>query len=223
MTMEKLLHERLREANGLAYNIQKAMGLDPDEDHTWGELFLMIADEIERYYIPLPCDPEGKPWEIGDAGITKSDTDVIVRGYYGGTTLVVEDGNEVRFTLYADELKRPQPKVLDADGEEIKVGQNRYSIRTREYLVVNRVNENRCLCTVLGEDCTLGTCGYEPSDLTNNEPDSLKKLMDDATKHPREYYNDFIGHDVGLRDDEAVNIAVHTHIINRAIAIERGA
>lgn len=54
--------------------------------------------------------------------------------------------------------------------------------------------------------------------------DSLKKLRDDATIPQREYYRRLIGHDVGLKDDEEISVAVHNHIINRAIAlIERGA
>ena len=60
-----------------------------------------------------------------------------------------------------------------------RCGQNRWSIRRRVQVVVNQVGADYCLCTELGNGCMHGTAGFEPSDLTSREPDSLEKLRDD--------------------------------------------
>lgn len=280
----KLLLERLRDGE-LDYCIGEKAGE-------------VLADEIEHYYIPRPRFEDGEPVQFGDEFIidrymTEPETLKRISIYneellkewnqYHGLDRVYElnfcrpnceDGKEPI-------IKRPQPKVLDADGIEIKVGDTvwrtsgNYPWRVDEITTDGRVGildddglgdyadpknltHNEPILDADGVPIKVGDVVWSinsdkggpvkkikgdnievhcdsipytqgshfyasPSQLTHNEPDSLEKLMDDATKPQRQYYNDFIGHDVGLCDDEEVNVAVHTHIINRAIAIERGA
>lgn len=171
LIMKKLLHERLRD---------KELFLD------YPEIANFIADEIEHYYMSLPCDSDGKPWKIGDAGRLKDEIKVIIRGYYGGTTLVLENENGVMYTCDVDELKRPQPKVLDADGVEIKVGDTVWHIPTGKKYTAESIY------TAYDGDilvkCTAG--GLNVKNLTHKEPDSLEKLRDDMLNYWNECENE---------------------------------
>lgn len=118
--------------------------------------------------------------------------------------------------LKPDQLTHEKP-VFDADNKRIKFRDTVWNERGKKLTVIDIIPDE---CCVLCND----KLTYMAQHLTHQEPDSLEKLRDDAMKPPRHYYMDLIGHDVGLKDDEEINIAVHTHIINRAIAIvERSA
>ena len=130
-----------------------------DADGVEIEVGSMVYDLIGLYQTPLEV------LEIRENSITVSIPDG--KGYTSFTP---------------DNLTHKEP-VLDADDIPIKVGENRYSIKTGEYLAVNKVGTEYCLCTVLGDGCTLGTCGYKPSELSSKEPDSLEKLRDDIANY----------------------------------------
>jgi len=120
--MEKLLHEKLRECHSFV-GLNDILGI-----HTIkiGDAFETLADEIEHRYHPKPVDGDGRPWELGDACITDEGEDATIVGYRPGGRVFIDlhDGREFA-RCYASDLKRP-PKVLDADGVEIKVGDTVY-------------------------------------------------------------------------------------------------
>lgn len=136
--MKKLLHERLREwanSDEPNYRPMQEMGII----HGWsygrieGSKFLNeLADEIERYYIPRPRFEDGEPIQFGDVihiwkkEITTlnnfmfcSDGRIYLNDYIEDPTISLEGG---------EALERPQPKVYDADGVEIKVGDTVYRV-----------------------------------------------------------------------------------------------
>lgn len=77
-------------------------------------------------------------------------------------------------------IKRPEPKVLDADGVEIKVGDVVWMKGVpkgvpNEPLIVSGFKDDRVLMSFHNET----SLGYLPDKLTHREPDSLKKAVDD--------------------------------------------
>lgn len=181
--MKKLLHERLRNwAKEYPYSQLTAandLGCSPYEHID--SVFLAIASEIEEYYDPKPRDPEGNPvhkdMEV-DGGVV-SHWNVSEDGSW---TIFDNDYEEIQCGDKNEPIRMPEPKVLDADGVEIKVGENRFSIQHGHEVIVNQVSPDYCICSQLGNGCTLGSSGYKPSDLTHREPDSLEKLREDMQK-----------------------------------------
>ncbi len=138
---------------------------------------------------------EGKLVNVGDR-LWFGDEVVAVRKVLDGTHILTDhtttdtEGEEILYPFEPGELswECPVPKVLDADGNPLEVGQNRYSIRTRQLVVVNQVRDDWCICTVLGDGCTHGTGGFEPSDLTSKEPDTMERIREDAKKTVSVYW-----------------------------------
>lgn len=97
-------------------------------------------------------------------------------------------------------VKRPAPKVLDADGVEIHVGetlygigreQHKYEVINPHYIVAEAGEVFTCLCY----DCDDGEeCHCRPEMLTHTRPDSWERLEEDAEKSTCEYF--------GFRDKE---------------------
>lgn len=203
--MKKLLHERLRE---IAPRISKSGGDD------WGidelrevmnvacystyqsdlkNTVLAIADEIEKYYIPRPRFEDGEPVQFGDSFIQKC-VNVEVELDKIGISLFTKDG--LNMVWFPDEVvPRSEPKVLDADGVEIKIGDKVYLVPGKhcgtfpllhympgvEYTVVENDSPshkaNGRICISRG-DSVLGF--PMPEQVTHREPDSLEKLRDDV-------------------------------------------
>lgn len=190
--MKKLLHERLREIkNSDCESLAAVAGV---KCHAFcnryachKEIYKALADEIEKYYIPRPRFEDGEP-------VQSSDMEEI-----GGlaTCRVYTDGSwKFDPDKYEDErnpkpwdeqqgrqcdfIKRPEPKVLDADGVEIKVGDTVWPINDPEMkMTVDNFQQ------IYGQDATVN-CEFEgefynfnPDKLTHREPDSLEKLLDD--------------------------------------------
>lgn len=183
--MKKLLHERLRE---IAPRISKSC------DDDWGidelreamnvacystyqsdlkNTVLAIADEIEKYYDPKPRDTEGNPVH----------KDMELDGGVVSHWSVYEDGSWAVFDSNYDEIqcgdkdepiRMPEPKVLDADGVEIKVGDTVYDTSNGKALKVTEVLKSSV--GVIGE---LGCGSILAEHITHREPDSLEKLRDD--------------------------------------------
>lgn len=140
-----------------------------------------IADEIEKYYIPSPRFEDGEPCNIGDevefsqpAGVKKILS--FIAGENGITSANVGLSSGP-VAIYAGKVKRPKPKVLDADGVEIKVGDAVWHVSEP-----GEVGEVETLIPASAHVCVLWSTGaelYTPGvDLTHREPDSLEKVQD---------------------------------------------
>lgn len=197
--MKKLLHERLRDNE-----------LFPD----YPKISNFLADEIEKYYIQRPRFEDGEPVQFGD------ETEQISAGFiakvvgiatYNDGSFALEDGHG-NSTYYAEKqpVKRPQQKVYDADGVEIKVGDtlwNKKSGNRYEVIELDKNDEHHALlrnCNCSGEENWHALLYF-----THKEPDSLEKLRDDMAQ---------------VTNDKDVDYADMEAWINRlTILIERGA
>ena len=177
--MKKLLHERLREYGSKCH-----------ADHTeWLKQRHAneLADEIEKYYIPRPRFEDGEPVQRTD----KVDWENL-RDYHPQSpwmiTAIRNDGRPiatagdkvVAVANITDDgfVKRPEPKALDADGVEIKVGDTVYDTSNGKALKVTEVLKSSV--GVIGE---LGCGSILAEHITHREPDSLEKLRDDMAEY----------------------------------------
>lgn len=181
--MRKLLHERLREIKSLDHIIA--------DNGEFVELFdkeaQAIADEIEKYYIPRPRFENGEPVQFGEKALRWD-------GKHGNdgenvVSITVEGGDYLSYGFNGDIcssqlFKRPQPKVYDADGVEINVGDTVWSVDDpTESANVSEIRKGIADPSVLFVEC-VDECENIafvkiPTNLTHKEPDSLKKLRDD--------------------------------------------
>lgn len=169
--MKKLLHERLRD------HTNKLVGIDEVfEAEDCNNFFVMInkfADEIERYYIPLPCDPDGEPWKIGDEFETL-DVHPRCEGYLlfeGEWYLRSQHSQEFK----ASRCKRPSPKVLDADGVEIKVGDTVWNLddpkRSATVAQITKgIADHDVTFVYCVDDCGCAVFNKIPIRITHKEP-----------------------------------------------------
>ena len=89
-------------------------------------------------------------------------------------------------------LRRPSPKVLDADNVEIKVGDTVWSLSTEEKLEVKEVYENGNIRAI--NESGLSNW-YEREDITHKEPDTIKKLLHDMA----------FARECTFKDDDSIN------------------
>lgn len=184
--MKKLLHERLREAarNGVS-SIETCdenivVSLLRDEE-------LSLANEIEKYYIPRPRFEDGEPVQTSD--MEEIGGLATCRVYTDGSWKFDPDKYEDERNpkpwdeqqgRQCDFIKRPEPKVLDADGVEIKVGDTVWGkYRGVEHEAIGFYSCDGLLCVSIRNVETGSTGGFSPNLLTHREPDSLSKLRDD--------------------------------------------
>lgn len=176
--MKKLLHERLREAakNGVTSietcDENRVISLLKDEE-------LSLAYEIEKYYIPRPRFEDGEPVQFGDRFVN-------FRGEENSTisSLTYTKGNNDYVNIngwHKQNLNEPvyryKPKVLDADGVEIKAGQTRWHIPTGKKVTIQDLGINK---KTAGDSVgLLGGSWVSPLSLTLKEPDSMEKILVD--------------------------------------------
>lgn len=97
-----------------------------------------ISQWLDRWYIKLPCDSEGRPWAIGEEFTAEYDNGPethwvegirhVTRQHFGKDHWSLVDDSGVSHLV--ENCKRPAPKVLDADDVETKVGDIVYNVLT---------------------------------------------------------------------------------------------
>lgn len=134
-------------------------------------------------------------------------------GVGGRVSICSDKGSHVRLPN-GERVKRPAPKVLDADGVEIKVGDTVWHVYGSEWLV-EELNRYGVRCFDGAKRRT-----FSPTFLTHNRPDSWERLKDDATMPPWSYCDKY-GLVAGISNDEyfPATVAFATDLIRRAKAL----
>lgn len=211
-----------------------------------GEKF---RDYLHRCFLPRPRYEDGEPVQSSD--MEEIGAFATYRVYMDGSWEFEPDKYEdetspklwdVQFGAKSERVKRPAPEVLGADGKPIKDGEtvwldeahsrcagsygfedgNKYSlcgIERQEMLTV----EDAHIEVDGREYVRVCTCGAwcHASWLTHTPPETQERIDDDATLSPREYYNAHIGHDVGLKDDEEVAVAMVHDLLRRQRELDK--
>ena len=150
-----------------------------------------VLTERERQILDMwPRFEDGEYVWFGDAVEAHHDGAIIVDAieFSRGEVCVkdAEDGDWDTSMYAMHPLKRPVPKVLDADGVEIKVGDT----------VWHRSGFGHGVVTSIDEDSLMGTVRYVDGSmefidvaryLTHTRPDSWERLEEDAKKGVCEY------------------------------------
>lgn len=195
--MEKLLHERLQEVEeyGVLSCVKSLIGEADCPDGSCQECVMRAArilkDHIEKYYDPKPRDTEGNPvhkdMEV-DGGIV-DDWNVHGSGrwylYDKSKSVPIQYGNR------DDLIQLPKPKVFDADGVEINIGDTvwgKYSGVEHEVLGFDTCDGLLCVRIRNVETGSIG--GASPNLLTLKKPDSLEKLRDDMVSAYNDWQSD---------------------------------
>lgn len=180
---------------------------------------------LDRCALPRPRFDDGEPVQQDDlfqvgCGLTA----------YANFALVALDGScywlfdDWDGELTDDRIKRPAPEVLGADGKPIKAGETVYRTDapiTEAVVVDFRKYDDGSIDVVCSEKDGKVTAFYSPSILTHTPPETQERIDDDVTLPPREYYNAHIGHDVGLKDDEEVAVAMVLDLLRRQRELDK--
>lgn len=211
-----------------------------------GEKF---RDYLHRCFLPRPRFEDGEPVKSSD--MEEIGAFATYRVYMDGSWEFEPDKYEdetspklwdVQFGAKSERVKRPAPEALGADGKPIVEGEtvwldeahsrcagscgfedgNKYSlcgIERQEMLTV----EDAHIEVDGREYVRVCTCGAwcHASWLTHTPPETQERIDDDATLSPREYYNAHIGHDVGLKDDEEVAVAMVHDLLRRQRELDK--
>ncbi len=158
-----------------------------------------VLSERKRKILDMwPRFDDGKRVWFGDAVEVHHGGAIIVEAIeFSRGKVCVKDGEDGDWntSMYAmHPLKRPTPKVLDADGMEIKVGDTVYGIGRNQHLYeiidphhidpeVGDAFSVRCYDRDEAEECHC-----RPELLTHTRPDSWELLEEDASKEPCFYF-----------------------------------
>lgn len=173
--------------------------------------------EVERMILDAwPRFEDGSPVWFGDAVEAHHDGAIVVEAieFSRGKVCVkdAEDGDWDTSMYAMHPLKRPAPKVLDADGVEIKVGDTVWCDEDNDQCEVIEVGGG----TVRVRYQNGYTLEHYPSQLTHTRPDSWEQLEEDAGEDPFRYCKT-----VGKRLDTFDNAEVFksADIVRRAKAL----
>lgn len=181
---KKLLHERLRDwkySNEAAISV--LTGIEAEA----------FAGEIEEYYIPRPRYEDGEPVQFKNEFVDHNGHNQTLSSltYTKGSHDYVSLNGWTKQRL-DEPVKRPEAKVLDANGVEIDAGclvvmeYDRSCEKFVAYVGTNAATDPRCIHSrarpepfVVYED---GGWDYARS-VSHIEPDSLEKLRDDIASY----------------------------------------
>ena len=166
----------------------------------------VIYGELEKRLMPegyeWPRFEDGEPVRIGDKA-TRYDEDFEVRHiatYSDGSFLL-------NFWTYAsgERVKRPAPKVLDADGVEIRVGETPYRVDNGRQVEIRRIDPSYGeSCVFVGVDGMSYGYWLHPDQLTHERPDSWERWREEWQWPPVKYCKLVLGveydHDTQLNE-----------------------
>lgn len=177
--------------------IAEALGIDCKHEKTCrdciAKMMTAIADRIDAERA-LPADVEWPRFE--DGGLVRIGDELEFEGktmlvgdatfYADGWALWCdrEDMSGRLYGKYGERVKRPAPKVLDADGVSIKVGDTVYCDDDPRPLRVIHISDSINVTTI---DDHAAYYTVKPPRLTHERPDSWERIEEDAKLAPRDY------------------------------------
>lgn len=154
------------------------------------EVYPLLREAIERWYLPRPLFEDGEPVYIG------AEIDDRKRGKLEVNRICYTDGgfyfNESHGTgkrrkkmngityKHGERVKRPKPQVLDADGVPIEVGDVLWRTTDGMKVIVAKLEKGHF---VDGDGV-----GCNPSYFTHREPDTQERIDRDALNGDYEYW-----------------------------------
>lgn len=187
------------------------------------------TDMEQRILDMWPKFEDGSYVQLGDSYIdTDGDENEVMAIEFNDrcTDLVGLEGFHTGFYTLGERVKRPAPKVLDADGVLIKVGDTVWSTIDERCGrdVPHEVKGFDKYGCVLFEMHNETSTGWRPEYLTHNRPDSWERLERDADNGPCGYFS-FNGKECtgcpAFGSGKPCTSAVCTDIVRRAKALAK--
>lgn len=192
----------------------------------------MEYTDIEQRILDMwPKFEDGNYVQLGDKAVANSGENAgkefIVRNIYfenghGKLRSSVSDGCYWNWKSADTCVKRPAPKVLDADGVEIKAGDTVWVDGVSESCEVAKV-ESGIVQVQYDDGDTFECCS---SDLTHEQPDSWERLERDAEKSICDYFGSSSSPDSlcedgcpGLNSPVSCGVLMKLDLIRRAKAL----
>lgn len=190
--MEKLFHERLREAI-VACERDLTTALIVEGEEYWFSVYKdeaeIIANEVEKYYIPRPRFEDGEPLQFDDK-IVHPKTNEVVTIYSmhafndGCWCLTFKESDNPCYYLSANEyVKRPQEKIVDINGIKVEEGDIVWSTVDNRKGVVREQLKGYRLVTVEWDNGNKGL--YAGDELTHVDPKLtiLEKVIEEMERY----------------------------------------
>ena len=156
------------------------------------ELLTIIADRIEREYLPRPRFEDGEPVQFRDEFSDRNNERDFIRGiavYDDGLYVLVGKDDVKECVPSGDRVKRQEPEVMDYDGVPIHVGDTVYFVGDSEYFDVLGIEIDGDEPVHIGRNDGTSTDAWaSPSDLTHKQPDTLERIEADAKKDLLQYW-----------------------------------
>lgn len=140
----------------------------------YGVALEKLEDAINRRLMPegmeWPRFEDGEPVKFGDMALIDGEDDMVeaVQLWIHGKPVIYGDGGSQQLER-GERVKRPAPKVLDADGVEIRVGDTVWHVHDLEkFTVTNPNNGENLSVSCMGEDGNEYCC--YPNGLTHRAP-----------------------------------------------------
>lgn len=192
----------------------------------------MRSDDEKRILGLWPKYEDGGYVMPGDVAVANSGakkgrafTVISVRVNTVGVCLTDCDGSYWNYKAGDRRVKRPEPKVLDADGVEIKVGDTVWHEDGRELRVIGfdtmQDGETVLIAEYAAEPTKLGE--VRCLSVSHTLQDSWERLKDDATMSAWSY-RDKYGIAVGVSDGKYIptTVAFALDLVRRAKALSEG-
>lgn len=187
------------------------------------EMMTAVADHIDTER----ALPEGIEWpRFEDGELVKVDDEVEFEGETmrvhlatfeadGWALWCSREGIDGRLSgAYGERVKRPAPKVLDADGAPIEVGDTVYCDGEDEPLRVSHITDS-IKVTLINSHASYYT--VNPSRLSHQCPDSWERIEEDAKLAPRDYLEKR-----GMKPEKTERIAsMMADLVRRAKALAK--
>ena len=178
-------------------DIAEVFGIDCKHEKTCRDCLTKIMTAIADRIDAERALPDGMEWpRFEDGEMVKFGDEVEFEGEAAKVLDVAF--SVVRFSLgvgtattsgrvygfLGEPAKRPAPKVLDADGVPIKVGDTVYCDGEDEPLMVSHITDS-IKVTLINSHASYYT--VKPSRLSHERPDSWERIEEDAKLAPRDY------------------------------------
>lgn len=182
--------------------IAEAFGIDCKHERTCRDCLLRMMTAIADRIDAERALPDGMEWpRFEDGGLVRIGDEVEFEGktmrvcevaLYADSWALwcdCEDMSGMLHGSYGERVERPAPKVLDADGVQIKVGDTVYFVDGAgvRHAVKDIIFEPGGPFVGIIDEKVRCPLMVNPDTLTHERPDSWEKLEEDAKLAPRDY------------------------------------
>ena len=227
------VYRQYRAADNRRVELCAALGIDADTG--WSDAMAEMVKRLMPDGMEWPI-VDGKPVVIGERLVGYGSGDdgyevVGVRPTCGWVLVkscdhIHRDGGPVILEWDASKCHRPAPKVLDADGEPLEVGQTVWHVGNGvEFTVIGLPRSDEYQAVKL-QLCDGAVTGLDPDQLTHTkpEPDTWDRINEESQLSICEYFDHMGGscHDCPGGPADSCHVNMMADVVNRCKALAEG-